>query len=144
MTACTVQGMARVRSGQACPCPVVLAGVSAEAPGSSVTSRVRTHPAPSACAGCPAGTVTLRLEGRTRTLSGSSPDLKAQAGPAYEWQSCSDSLARFTDGPMRPAASSTSRRSWRAADGEISDRSQATICAAGYGGPPKPPRQGPA
>ena len=23
MTACTVQGMARVRSGQACPCPVV-------------------------------------------------------------------------------------------------------------------------
>jgi hypothetical protein len=42
MTACTVQGMARVRSGQAPACPLVLTGVSAEAPGSSVTSRVRS------------------------------------------------------------------------------------------------------
>ena len=38
----TVQGMARVRSGQAPPGPCLLAGVSAEAPGSSVTSRVRS------------------------------------------------------------------------------------------------------
>ena len=37
-----LQGMARVRSGQAPPGPCPLAGVSAEAPRSSVTSRVRS------------------------------------------------------------------------------------------------------
>ena len=41
VTARTMQGMARVRSGQARPCPWFLAGVSVEAPESSVTSRVR-------------------------------------------------------------------------------------------------------
>jgi hypothetical protein len=41
MTARTVQGMARVRSGQAPPGPRFLTGVSVETPASSVTSRVR-------------------------------------------------------------------------------------------------------
>jgi hypothetical protein len=42
VTARSLQGMACVRSGQAPPGPWFLAGVSAEAPGSSVTSRVRS------------------------------------------------------------------------------------------------------
>ena len=62
VTARTVQGMARVRSGQAPAWPLVLTGVSAEAPGSSVTSRVR-WPVLSTCAGCPAGTVALEAGG---------------------------------------------------------------------------------
>ena len=42
MTASSVQRMARVRSGQAPAGPCLLTGVSVEAPGSSVTSRVRS------------------------------------------------------------------------------------------------------
>ena len=42
MTASTMQGMARARSGQARPGPWFLTGVSAEAPGSSVTLRVHS------------------------------------------------------------------------------------------------------
>ena len=50
--AATIQGMARVRSGQASPDPCLLIGVSTETSGASVTSRVRS-----------------------RTLGGPSPDL---------------------------------------------------------------------
>ena len=57
-----VQGMARVRSGQARPAPWFLTGVSVEVPGSSVTSRVRA-PGTYSCAGCPAGTVMLEAGG---------------------------------------------------------------------------------
>ena len=75
MTACTVQGMARVRSGQACPCPVVS--------GRSVRrgSGVKRDFACTCTRHFPPVLVVLRsqsrlrLEGRTRTLSGPSPDL---------------------------------------------------------------------
>ena len=75
VTARTVQGMARVRSGQAPAWPLVLTGVSAE------VSRVKRD---FACtlAGAfppvlvdPRGQSRLGLEGRTRTLSGPSPEL---------------------------------------------------------------------
>ena len=74
MTACTLQGMARVRSGQAPAWPWFLAGVSAVAP------RVkRDFPCTLTGALPPALVVLraqsrLRLEGRVRTLSGPSPD----------------------------------------------------------------------
>jgi hypothetical protein len=42
VTARTLQGMARVRSGRLRPGPWFLTGVSVEAPGASVTSRVRS------------------------------------------------------------------------------------------------------
>jgi hypothetical protein len=52
----TLQGMARVRSGQAPAWPWFLTGVAAEAPGSSVTSRVRLpgtfHPCLLSCGHC--------------------------------------------------------------------------------------------
>ena len=69
-----LQGMVRVRSGQLRPALCLLTGVSAEAPGSSVTSR-RRSPGTFACARCLAVTVTLEARGRARTLSGPSPDL---------------------------------------------------------------------
>jgi hypothetical protein len=78
VTARTVQGMARVRSGQARPGLWSLAGVSAEAPGSSVTLRVRS-PSTFACAPCPAATVTLEAGGADtdtqRAIPGLKPDL---------------------------------------------------------------------
>jgi hypothetical protein len=45
----TMQGMVRVRSRQALACPWFLTGVFAEAPGSSVTSRVRSPSAFQLC-----------------------------------------------------------------------------------------------
>ena len=62
VTTCTVQGMARVGSRQARPDPWFLTGVSAEAPGSSVTSHVR-YPGTFTFIGCPAITVTLEAGG---------------------------------------------------------------------------------
>ena len=75
VTACTVQGMARVRSGQACPCPVV-SGRSVRR-GSGVkrdfACTFTRHYSPVHVA--LRSQSRLRLEGRTRTLSGPSPDL---------------------------------------------------------------------
>jgi hypothetical protein len=64
---------ASARAGS-CLTLICLSGVSAEAPGSSVTLRVRS-PGTFTCARCPAVTVTLETGGRTRTLSGPSSDL---------------------------------------------------------------------
>jgi hypothetical protein len=75
VTACTLQGMARVRSGQALAWPLVLTGVSA------VVSRVKRDFACASTGPFPPVLVVLRaqsrlgLEGRARTLSGPSPDL---------------------------------------------------------------------
>jgi hypothetical protein len=71
----TLQGMARVRSGQARPGPWFLAGVSAEAPGSSVTSCVRRAGAFPSVLVAQRAQSRLMLEGRIRALSGPSPDL---------------------------------------------------------------------
>jgi hypothetical protein len=70
VTARTLQGIARVRSGQAPAWPLVLTGVSA------VVSRVKRDFACTLTAAFPPVLVALRaqlrlgLEGRTRTLSG--------------------------------------------------------------------------
>jgi len=75
VTARTVQGMARVRSGQTCPCPVV-SGRSVRR-GSGVkrdfACTCTRHYSPVLVA--LRSQSRLRLEGRTRTLSGPSPDL---------------------------------------------------------------------
>ena len=76
MTACTVQGMARVRSGQASASPLLLTGVAAE------VSRVKRdfartstrHDLPVLIALRPQS--RWRLEGGTRTLSGPSTALR--------------------------------------------------------------------
>jgi hypothetical protein len=68
VTARTVQGMARIPVRAGSGLVLGLTGVSAETPGSSVTSRVRSPG--TACACCPAVTVMLGLEERTRMLSG--------------------------------------------------------------------------
>ena len=74
MTARTVQGMARVRSGQARPCPVV-SGRSVRR-GSGVkrdfACTFTRHNPPVLVA--LRSQSRLRLEGRTRTLSGPSPE----------------------------------------------------------------------
>ena len=75
VTARSLQGMARVRSGQAPAWPLVLTGVSA------VVSRVKRDFACTLTGSFQTVLVDLRgqsrlgLEGRTRTLSGPSPDL---------------------------------------------------------------------
>jgi len=75
VTARTLQGIARVLSGQAPAWPLVLTGVSA------VVSRVKRDLTCTFTAAFPPVLVVLRaqsrlgLEGRTRTLSGLSPDL---------------------------------------------------------------------
>jgi len=75
VTARTLQGMVRVRSGQARPGPWFLAGVPA------VVSRVKRDFACTLAGAFPPVLVALRaqsrlrLEGRARTLSGPSPDL---------------------------------------------------------------------
>ena len=77
VTARALQGMARVRSGPAPAWPLVLSGVSA------VVSRVKRDFACTLAGSFPSVLVVLRaqsrlgLEGRTRTLSGPSPDLTA-------------------------------------------------------------------
>ncbi len=72
MTACTVHGMARVRSGQACPCPVV--SDRSVRRGSGVkrdfACTLTSHLPPVLVA--LRAQSRLRLEGRTRTLSGPS------------------------------------------------------------------------
>jgi hypothetical protein len=76
VTARTVQGMARVRPGRLLPDPYLLVPECPQrAPGSSVTSRVRSPGSFPLCSlSCGHGS-RLRLEGRTRTLSGPSLDL---------------------------------------------------------------------
>ena len=70
-----VQGMARVRSGQARPAPWLLTGVSAEVSGvkRDVTCTLTRHFPPVLVA--LRARSHLRPEGRTRTLSGPSPAL---------------------------------------------------------------------
>jgi hypothetical protein len=68
VTACTLQGMARVRSGQACPCPWFLTGGGAKAP------RSRAGPEDAFCEAVRKDLqVPLTVEGHPRTLSGPSP-----------------------------------------------------------------------
>ena len=74
----TLQGMARVRSGQAPPGPWFPSGVFAEAPGSSMTSCVRA-PGRLTCTLCPAARVMLEAGGADtytqRAIPGSEPSL---------------------------------------------------------------------
>ena len=72
VTTRTLQGMARVRSGQLRPGPWFLTGVSAVAPGSSACTLTGTFPPVLVALRARS---RLGLEGRTRTLSGPSPDL---------------------------------------------------------------------
>ena len=74
VTTRTLQGMARVRSGQAPAWPLSFDRSVRRLQG-QVRLRVYVDRYLSACAGCPAEQSRLRLEGRTRTLSGPSPDL---------------------------------------------------------------------
>src|SRR5213082_2808294 len=76
MTAAPCRGWPASGPGRLPPGPCLLAGVSAEAPGSSVTLRVRS-PGTFACARCPAVTVTLEAGGADtytqRAIPGSEP-----------------------------------------------------------------------
>jgi hypothetical protein len=79
VTARTVQGMARARSGQASAWPLVSDRSAPQRyPGSSVTSRVRS-PGTFTCARCPAATVMLDAGGADtytqRAIPGPGPDL---------------------------------------------------------------------
>ncbi len=101
VTACTVQGMARVRSGQARPAPWFLTGVSAE------VSRIKrdlactcTRHLPPVLVALRAGS-RLRLEGRTRTLSGPSPDL-SQPGLLHLLPRCDGLLFRRSMQRVQP------------------------------------------
>jgi hypothetical protein len=82
VSARTVQGMARVRSGQAPAWPLVLTGVSAE------VSRVKRDFACTLTGAFPPVLAVLRaqsrlgLEGRARTLSGPFPELRLTRPPA--------------------------------------------------------------
>jgi len=81
----TLQGMARVRSGQAPPGPWFLTGVSVEAPGSSMTSRVHS-PGTFPWARRPAVTVMLDAGGAgtytQRAIPG--PGLSSGLAPSGE------------------------------------------------------------
>jgi hypothetical protein len=101
VTACTVQGMAGVRSGQARPAPWFLTGVSAE------VSRIKrdlactcTRHLPPVLVALRAGS-RLRLEGRTRTLSGPSPDL-SQPGLLHLLPRCEGLLFRRSMQRVQP------------------------------------------
>ena len=76
VTARTLQGWPAPGPGRLPPGPCLLAGVSAETPGSSVTSRVRS-PGTLTCAHCPAVTVALEAGGADthtqRAIPGSEP-----------------------------------------------------------------------
>ncbi len=99
MTARTLQGMARVRSGQAPAWTLVLLGVSAE------VSRIKRDFACTFTPPFPPVLVALRpqsrlmLEGRTRTLSGPSPDLspakQGYDGIARDLHSCTSQPWRW-------------------------------------------------
>ena len=75
VTARTVQGMARVRSGQAPAWPLVSDRSVRSGLQGQARLRVYVDQCLSTCTGCLAAQSRLRLEGRTRTLSGPSPDL---------------------------------------------------------------------
>ena len=70
------------RSGQAPAWPLSSDRVSIRSPGSSVTSSVRSPGTFPLCSSSCGYSHAIRLEGRTRTLSGPSPDLTPARTPA--------------------------------------------------------------
>ena len=114
MTTCTVQGMARVWSGQAPAWPLSSNRSARRGLQGQARLRVTFTRHYSGCARCLRPQSCLRLEGRARTLSGPSPDLSSardsQAGAARVVQVKLPALGNWRDSSSatrRPIASAS-------------------------------------